>query len=427
VRVAGPASAAPGRPTAAGADGLDAAGFWPVFAARYYGREPYAAGDAPAGLRIGPAELFGLLLRACAARGTGPKDPQVKFYIAQRQVIADVEDYLPRAGDGSLDGYLARLETELHGEPYLLTVQRMHAASRELWKKAAAFAAAVYGATGLLPGDAEVEAFVGRYLCTPVGIHREQSGVFVFMVCGSKDMLVWPPETSGLPLGTARYDQARASARRLHCQPGRLTYWPALHWHVGECPDGPTAGLHIAILEQPPEPRALVSAAVGAGLPRLAGTGLDWSRLSPGELAFPPQYESVARNVAAACANAAGLRERLTVDWLRRRTGLGFAAPPPAAGRRELAAGDVLRRDGPFPIVLTRRDATTSWCAADGRVARMRSAPALAAAVDLLNSGAEVTVPAVMALAASAAERDLLRQAISLLTAWGVLSAGSRR
>jgi len=195
--------------------------FWPLFAARYYGREPCEADDPAAELAVGPAALFQLLIRAVAYRGRRPQDPQIRFHSGQRQVIADIDHYLPRPEDASLDGYIERMETELNGEPYLLVVEHAQVASRQIWKTAARFLASLYEATGALPGGVDAEVFVGRYPNTIPGIHREGSGVFVSMVQGSKDILVWPPDAAGLPLGTARYQQSTESARRLRCQPGR--------------------------------------------------------------------------------------------------------------------------------------------------------------------------------------------------------------
>ena len=180
-------------------------------------------------------------------------------------MIADTDEYLPRPDDASLDGYMARMEKELNGEPYLLAVERAHVASRQIWKTAARFLASLYEATGALPGGVDVEVFVGCYPNTIPGIHRERSGVFVSMVQGSKDILVWPPDAPGLPLGTARYQQATETARRLRCQPGRLVYWPAMHWHVGESPAQSTAGLHIAVLAEPPTIQDLLA---GTSRPR---------------------------------------------------------------------------------------------------------------------------------------------------------------
>jgi 50S ribosomal protein L16 3-hydroxylase len=394
------------------------ASFWSDFAARYYARESFEASDAPVGIEISPDEMFRLLLRSCAARGNGRKDPQVKFYVAQRQVRLDIDDYLPRLTDGSLDGYLARMDDELRGQPYMLTVQRMQAASRRLWTKAAEFVAGLYDATGVLPGDAEVEAFVGRYPHTNSGIHQERSGVFVTMVHGVKDMLVWPPETVGLPLESSRYDQARASARVLRCEPGKLVYWPPLHWHVGECPGGSTAGLHVAVLQGPPPLQEVLSSTTG-GIPSAAS--LDWRAPEAHVLGFPRQYQEVARTLVAAYGDTTAVRDRLVADWLRRRTGFGFSAPPPRLAAHALKENHIVARDSLHPIVLARRDKATSWCAADGRVAWMRSAPALTRTIDMLNSGENVAIHAALGFAAEPIERELLKQALVLLTGWRAL------
>jgi hypothetical protein len=390
--------------------------FWAAFAADHYGLRPVACDDAPVSLDVRPDELFELLVRSCRRRAFGPRDPHVRFFIAQREVLEDLDDYLPVPADGSLAGFLGRMEDELSGQPYLLTVQRMHVVSRHLWKRAAGFLAGLYEATGLLPGDAEVEAFVGRYPYTPTGIHRERSGVFAFAVQGQKDMLAWPPDTRGLPLRTRHYDEARASAMHLHCAPGRLVYWPGMHWHVGESPT-PSAALHVTVAEQPPDQAGLLAAASG-GVTMAAGKGLEY-RSAAG---LPAQYEDLAAELTASCGDAGAIRDRLMVDWLRRRTGLGFTAPPPRRGSVELGDDDVVGLDGEFPIVLVSRDARTNWCAADGRVARMKSAPALSAAIDRLNSGGSLPVHEVLSLAAGAMELALLRQTLALLADWQVLA-----
>jgi hypothetical protein len=391
--------------------------FWAGFGADHYGRRPVATDDPPAGFEVRADEFFDLLVRACRGRAFGPRDPHVRFFIAQREVLEDLDDYLPVPADGSLAGFLGRMEDELRGQPYLLTVQRMHVVSRHLWKQAAGFLAGLYEATGLLPGDAEVEAFVGRYPYTPTGIHRERSGVFVCTVHGQKDMLVWPPDTRGLPLNSRHYDEARASAMHLRCAPGRLAYWPGMHWHVGESPM-PSAALHVTVGEQPPDQADLLAAASG-GVTLAAGKGLEYRSAAGGGL--PAQYEDLASALTAACGEVGAIRARLMVDWLRRRTGLGFTVPPPRRGAVDLGDDDVVGRDGEFPIVLIDRDAGTSWCAADGRVARMKSAPALSAAVDLLNSGRSLPVREVLSLAAGEMELALLRQALAMLADWQVL------
>ena len=393
--------------------------FWREFATRSYAREPFESDKPSGGLVVSPDEMFRLLLRSCADRGSGPRDPQVRFHIGQHQVIADLDDYLPTATDDSLDGYLARLEAQLEGQPYLLAVQHMQAASRWIWKKVASFLAGLYEATGILPGNVDVEAFVGQYPNTVPGIHRERSGVFVSMVQGSKDMLVWPPDAEDLPIGTSRYEQARASARHMRCEPGRLVYWPAEHWHVGECPSEPTAGIHIAVLERPLRLEELVGDTLrGLGAELGDGGTLAWSATTAHDLELPKQYDTAAQTLVDAYGDPVAVREKLVADWLRRRTALGFTALPPRYPEFDLSENDFVERDGVHPIMLVSRDATTCLCAADGRLARMVSAPALTRLIERINSGEPVSVGATLRLSATIPERELLLQALSLLAAW---------
>ena len=397
--------------------------FWPDFAARYYGHEPVQTSKDQADLDISTEEMFRLLLRASAARESGPAAPGIRFHIGQRQVIADLADYLPVAADGSLDGYFARLERDLGGEPYLLVVERAQVSSRPVWQAVARFLSGLYAATGALPGSVDVEVFVGRYPHTIPGIHRERSSVFVSMVQGAKDILVWPPDQAGLPLGSACYQDAVASARRLRCAPGRLVYWPAMHWHVGESPAQATAGLHIAVLDEPPTVRDLLAdtseldAAVGP--PAIPG----WSTAEPHDLALPPGLDAALQSVVAAYSDPRVLRDKLIAGWLRRRTALGLSAVPP--GRRvSLRADDVLIRDGVHPIVLARRDSATSWLAADGRVGYARSVPSLLQLVDWLNCGEPVSVAVALELAVAPLDRKVLMQVLTLLASWRALSTG---
>ena len=399
---------------------------WPDLAGRYYRQRPCEFADPPDVLRFEPDELFRLLVGACAGRGTGPRQPQVRFHVGAAQVLADVGDFLPVEADQSLDGYLARLEAQLGGAPYLLVVQRAQAASRPLWRRAAGFLARLEDETGrMAPGNADVELFAGRYPATAPGIHRERSGVFVSAVTGAKDMLVWPPAATDLPLGTLRYQAARASATRLRCAPGRLAYWPALHWHVAECPAAPAAAVHIAAVEEPLRLADVIARTMAdvpdelpADLGRLAGDQAGDLAGAGGVVALPGSYEAALSVLAAHLGDTARVRDQLTADWLRRRTGLGFTAPPPRYRELAVAAGDVVVRDSVRPIVLARRDATTSWCAADGRVAEVRSAAVLADLVGQLNSGQQVPVPELTKLAGSAADERLVRRTLSLLAAW---------
>jgi 50S ribosomal protein L16 3-hydroxylase len=400
----------------------DREAFWASFAASYYGRQPAELDHPAASFAIGQQEMFALIVEACARRGSRPRQPEVRFHLGACQVLADLDDYLPVPADESLDGYLARLDRQLNGQPYLLTVQRAQTASRPVWKRAAEFLAGLHDAAGSPPSDATLQAFVGRYPSTAPGIHRERSGVFVSAVRGTKDMLVWQPGDSGLPLGTLRYEHATPSARRLRCQPDRLVYWPALYWHVGQSPDAPSAALHLAVLEEPPRLADLIARSA-AGVP--ASPALDeipaGSPAEPDDVSFPGQYEAAVQVLLTQFGDEPAVRDRLTADWLRRRTGLGFTSPPPRSHDAAVADSDVVARDSVRPVLLARRDAATSWCAADGRVADVRSAPAVRALIGRINDGRPAAVADLLRLAGPAPDRDLARRVLSLLAGWGAV------
>ncbi len=398
--------------------------FWSDFAARYYGREPFETDEPPSGLEVSSAELFRLLLRAAADRGAEPQAPQVRFHAGQRQVIADLADYLPVAADGSVDGYLARMEHQLGGEPYLLAVEHGHVCSRKIWKRAASFLGGLYAASGALPGSVDLEVFVGRYPHTIPGIHRERSGVFVSMVQGAKDILVWPPDATRLPLGSARYHQATATSRRLRCAPGRLVYWPGMHWHVGESPTEGTAGLHIAVLEDPLTARDLMSGTSELDIAVATRISPGWADGPPHHLALPAELDAAVESVVSAYGDQVAVRDRLVAGWLRRRTALGFPTVPPVR-KVVLHPDQVLTRDGVHPIVVAPRDEASAWVAADGRVGYARPVLGLVPLIDRLNSGQPIRVSEALDLATTARDRGVLLRVLTLLASWRALVTGA--
>ena len=210
---------------------------------------------------------------------------------------------------------------------------------------------------GALPGSVDVEVFVGRYPHTIPGIHRERSGVFVSMVQGAKDILVWPPDATGCRSGRRAISRRRPRARRLRCAPGRLVYWPAMHWHVGESPAQGTAGLHIAVLEDPLTVRDLMGGTSELDAAVAARISPGWADGSS-RTTWPCPQSSMrpSSRLSPRTRDRDAVRDRLMAGWLRRRTALGFPAVPPVA-RSVLHPDQVLTRDGVHPIVVAPRDA----------------------------------------------------------------------
>ena len=84
----------------------------------------------------------------------------------------------------------------------------------------------------------ELDVFAGSYPVTPLGIHRDNAGVFSFSIWGKRTYLLWPPDhfVPGHP-DLIRPDRAvierhAAEATRIDVAPGRGVYWPPHFWHV---------------------------------------------------------------------------------------------------------------------------------------------------------------------------------------------------
>lgn len=159
--------------------------------------------------------------------------------------------------------------------------------------------------------------------------------------------------------------------------PGRLVYWPSFHWHIGEGPAAPSVGLHLCLVEPPPQPGNLLAAAFA----------------EPGsathDIELPAEYQAAAR-LASASNGPAAINDKLTADWLRNRTSMGFTVPPPRYPTPALDHADIVTRDSVHPILHASRDAKTSRCAADGRVAKTHTAPAPTQMINLVNTGQPV-------------------------------------
>jgi hypothetical protein len=181
-----------------------------------------------------------------------------------------------------------------------------------------------------------------------------------------------------------------------------------------------TAGLHLAVLEQPLTVRDLL------GGTRWLDTDIA-TRMPPGwlgaphDLALPSELDSAVDSVVTAYGDRDVVRDRLVEGWLRRRTALGFAAVPP--GRKiDLRADQVLTRDGVHDIVIAPKDAASSWLAADGRVGYARSVPALVPLINRLNSGHAITVSEALDLATASRDRDVLLKVLTVLASWRALA-----
>lgn len=211
--------------------------FLPMIAERYWQREPVQFAVDPGRSPFDAASVFHALSAPVA------HDPLDWLQVAARADPTNVRHFRmvpfrthgPRADDGDFAGYFDRLSTMSFG----FNVHDLGRRDPALLARTAAFRDALTA----VPGSPvvrrwELDAFVGNYRATPLGIHRDNGGVFSFCLVGRRTYLLWPPEyfASNHPDLTkpdpAIIDRHAHAATRIDVEPGYGVYWPSNRWHV---------------------------------------------------------------------------------------------------------------------------------------------------------------------------------------------------
>jgi hypothetical protein len=251
-------------------------------------------------------------------------------------------------------------------------VNNIEALSFELWSWSAEFLRGLYAERGMEGLGAYYALFVGDYLTTPLGIHRDPESVFHFPVTGSKRIRIFGSDyMDAHPFlgGSTDYADHLEQTILLESGPRGLLYWPSSAWHVGEGDGEFSASLALSIL--------CVSSTDPAFLLYLRSLLIDDDkaksphRRDPDPLTdylqaaskVPPSMESVCRSV----------RDQFSEDsvarmWLRLLSGAGFFNPPMTAPRQSLAPTDRLRLAEGAIIVWRARDGGGAFVAANGHV-----------------------------------------------------------
>ena len=304
--------------------------FWRNFTRTYWNRKPTVLRAPFAKAMVTPAELFRALL-AVRRRLRAPTDSLDLRVGGQRKVL-ELDRWLPKAGDGSLHGYQARLERAgTDGQLALLVNDFQDELGSVFYHRLRQFLHGLYEITGV-PPRAEVDLFLGNYRRTPQGLHRDEAEVFCFVVDGKKKFRLWPGETfrsSSQRYGPAPYENFLKHSFCLEGGPGDILFWPSSYWHVAESDGHLGSSLTLALYYG--------YSVFGA----LMTTISEWNREIGGDARDPiaglPVSESVvSAELAAAARKTEGrpgrLTERLMRSWMERITAYGFDRLPRPRG-----------------------------------------------------------------------------------------------
>ncbi len=395
---------------------------WDAFASRHWDQRVVHFKATPAN----PFEEGAVFEAAAAAAGLlfSDREPEkekeagvVSFTIGRRQQ-ARCARWVPRADDGSFEGYGQRLGHALGSERYALIINTFHSFSFALWSRQRAFFGELWRRVGLPLTGAITTLFHGNYEHTPVGVHKDRFSTFLFAVAGKKRMRFWPerpwtdPATSRVT-AMLDYQAHLESSFTVDVEPGDILYWPSTYYHVGESRGGGVAtsvnvGIprteHRAIYELQEllvdiddaptfvDPGARMRRTLlsrGGGDASMKSTFAGDGTLSP---ALPRPLER-ALEAFRARTRPGAVERRLRETSLRRSSAVGFAPVPPAAPRRRLRDGDRVSGDPRYPILWTPDGPRSCLYGANGHSHRVVAPAAeVARIVKQLNSGRPVRV-----------------------------------
>jgi hypothetical protein len=393
--------------------------FWSGFVRRFWGRRPTVIRRPFARAIASPAEVFAAMTAATDRLRTDDHD--FALTIDGVRVGADVERWLPRKKDGSLEGLAARIASDLPGSSFAVFVRAFQLElGWEFLRRVRFFLSGLYARVGVPADRAEVDLFAGSYPRTRSGIHRDSADVFCFVTEGRKRIRVWPRATFPdgaywYGLGAGRGRLARSTC--LDGEAGDILYWPSSCWHVGESRGGTVSSLSLGLYRQD-SLAATAARLVGDEAARELGADnlIEALPSSIGQLrAAPPRalraFERASRNVAVAL-----LRRRM-----EQVAGYGFGHLPLPSTRGRLRASSLYAADRAFPI-LWRAVGGTVIIAANGRSIALPRSKALRGMLGALNRGAAVSLSR-----RTGAADPHLREALRFLLVTGAVEARPAR
>jgi 50S ribosomal protein L16 3-hydroxylase len=389
---------------------------WRDFISRSWERNAAALPGVWPSAPASPELLFGTSVEAADRLRAGDATVQFSLFVAGDEVEAEqVVSHLPRARDGSLRGWAARLDDQLSGAEFTLLLAEPHLYARELWTTARGILRGLFSRTGIPCGGVDTAMFVGRYRKTPFGVHRGQMSVLTFPTEGTKHFRLWPRgygEAHPNIRDSLDYGEHLEPSFLLEGKAGDALYWPADLWHIAEGTGEFTAAWNVGFWwDGPPVARVLgalameLEARVGERDPRgvsyeVPGGRGDGAAGAPaaaaavGALPLERLLPERMQRVTAATAQMSGtvtLETLVSAQWLRLLSADGFRLVPP---RSPLAIdlGDVLLLDPDAGLWWAADSAGRLHVAAQGHTVLVPDSEAARVLLGRLRAGAAVPV-----------------------------------
>jgi 50S ribosomal protein L16 3-hydroxylase len=380
--------------------------FWSDFIAHYWEQSPLVTDiyDLPI---TTSDEIFSALLKyADRYRDGTVSDSELRWIFncralghAQLGMRYDYREYMARSQDGSLAGYISRLAShDIYS--YFLQLADYHIYNIEVWNRIREFTINLYNRVGMPGQKAWCDIVIGRYDCTPFGVHLDGASNFAFGIEGIKTIYLWEPEFYQREMAHRDpYDYRRylSKAIALDITPGKMIYWPSQYWHVAESNGELSVVLNLAFYIKGSAVAPLLdnlSAELGARLgekENAARYDFNASRLL--EMAQEEPYPlSLAADTLKRTTEGNWAEHALSTIWLQKLTGLCYRRailPKPYAPLNDEVR---VRVDSRYPVLYRKLSDNILICSANGHCLKTTGHPNVIEMLRHLNSGRVVRV-----------------------------------
>lgn len=378
-------------------------GFWADFARTHWETSPAHFPALLAPVLFPLDELFDAVTRMPPERMSGDR-----YWVsttgrpASRDEFTTVplDAHAPVVNDGDFAGFFRRATAEFPDRRIGINLHHLEKASPALWFRFRELVQAINTAVGAYPSDNwDIDTFIGTYKVSPLGIHKDNAGVFVTGLSGRRSYYLWPEDhfrPGDAALRTLDLDELKPhldQAMRFDLEPGDLLYWPSSHWHL-ICSDGePSVVLSVSAYFG----KAL-SAVIGNQVRNLLagclGEDNDQDSYEIGSDANePPAALAKAHRLTMQAAQGGQISDALQQYWIRFLSADGMHALPPDTAAR-LVTDRPIRVDSRYPIHFMRSAAGGLIVSANGVAITVatRHHAALEAMLQRLNTGTETSL-----------------------------------
>ncbi|PCG82134.1 hypothetical protein CIB93_31705 [Streptomyces sp. WZ.A104] len=205
---------------------------WELFGQRHWDRSP---ARLPAEPPVALDRIHALTVESCAPFRAGTRFwvmPDVRFLVGDGRLRAPGA-LLPDTGDPTLDAYLDRLDADVSGQGYLLTVSQPLLLDHALWSAVRDAISGLWRQVGWPNLPLAAEVLIGDRFTQHTGAaERPTHAALTWVLRGRMDVRLWDERGGPPPEAIADPDRPVEGVRTLSAGAGELLYWPGDQRHV---------------------------------------------------------------------------------------------------------------------------------------------------------------------------------------------------